>query len=180
MLWHISLLRGCQLVNELLSFLARHAPCHAKARRVCTVWLRNSLAWYAQLMLNIMYAIVVLIFFHRALYAKQIGTLLTGVKNANLPGLKNLAMELRKLCCHPVCVRACVCLCLLLFVRLCLCACDSACLSLRSLTLDRGACCSIRCAFSLFASWPLDGAFFAPPIILLSFYRTANIGSGTN
>ncbi|KAF5833766.1 P-loop containing nucleoside triphosphate hydrolase protein [Dunaliella salina] len=37
----------------------------------------------------------------KALYAKQIGTLLTGVKNANLPGLKNLAMELRKLCCHP-------------------------------------------------------------------------------
>jgi chromodomain-helicase-DNA-binding protein 7 len=39
---------------------------------------------------------------HRALYSKQIGALLGGVASKNLPGMRNLAMELRKLCCHPV------------------------------------------------------------------------------
>lgn len=32
----------------------------------------------------------------RALYGKQIGALLGGVAQKNLPGLRNLAMELRK------------------------------------------------------------------------------------
>ncbi|WIA09219.1 hypothetical protein OEZ85_008629 [Tetradesmus obliquus] len=39
--------------------------------------------------------------YYRALYAKQIGSLLQGVAAKNLPGMRNLAMELRKLCCHP-------------------------------------------------------------------------------
>ncbi|KAG2496454.1 hypothetical protein HYH03_005678 [Edaphochlamys debaryana] len=38
--------------------------------------------------------------YYRALYEGQIGALLGGVKQANLPGMRNLAMELRKLCCH--------------------------------------------------------------------------------
>lgn len=40
--------------------------------------------------------------YYRALYSKQIGHLLQGVAAKNLPGMRNLAMELRKLCCHPV------------------------------------------------------------------------------
>ena len=32
----------------------------------------------------------------------QIGALLTGCNAKNLPNLRNLAMELRKVCCHPV------------------------------------------------------------------------------
>ena len=43
----------------------------------------------------------------RALYSKQIGALLGGGAGKNLPNMRNLAMELRKLCCHPVSV--CVC-----------------------------------------------------------------------
>ena len=38
----------------------------------------------------------------RALYSKQIGALLGGGAGKNLPNMRNLAMELRKLCCHPV------------------------------------------------------------------------------
>ena len=40
--------------------------------------------------------------YYKALYEKDIATLLTGVKSSALPGMRNLAMELRKLCCHPV------------------------------------------------------------------------------
>jgi len=40
--------------------------------------------------------------YYRALYSQQIGALLGGGSNKNLPGMRNLAMELRKLCCHPV------------------------------------------------------------------------------
>jgi hypothetical protein len=40
--------------------------------------------------------------YYRALYAQQIGSLLGGGAQKNLPGMRNLAMELRKLCCHPV------------------------------------------------------------------------------
>jgi hypothetical protein len=32
----------------------------------------------------------------------QIGTLLAGTGAKNLPNLNNLAMQLRKVCCHPV------------------------------------------------------------------------------
>ena len=32
----------------------------------------------------------------------QIGALLGGVSTKNAPQLQNLAMELRKVCCHPV------------------------------------------------------------------------------
>lgn len=39
--------------------------------------------------------------YYRALYSQQIGALLGG-GNKNLPNMRNLAMELRKLCCHPV------------------------------------------------------------------------------
>lgn len=45
--------------------------------------------------------------YYRALYSQQIGTLLGGVSNKNLPGMRNLAMELRKLCCHPVSAWGC-------------------------------------------------------------------------
>ena len=41
-------------------------------------------------------------FVYRALYARDIGALLGGSSNKNLPNMRNLAMELRKLCCHPV------------------------------------------------------------------------------
>ena len=34
--------------------------------------------------------------YYRAIYGKQIGTLLGGGQRRNLPGLRNLAMELRK------------------------------------------------------------------------------------
>lgn len=44
--------------------------------------------------------------YYKALYAQQIGALLGGSKN--LPGMRNLAMELRKLCCHPVSAVVCV------------------------------------------------------------------------
>lgn len=40
--------------------------------------------------------------YYKALYGKQIGALLGGGAGKNLPGMRNLAMELRKLCCHPV------------------------------------------------------------------------------
>ncbi|GLC56571.1 hypothetical protein PLESTB_001122300 [Pleodorina starrii] len=40
--------------------------------------------------------------YYRALYEGQIGALLGGASAKNLPGMRNLAMELRKLCCHPV------------------------------------------------------------------------------
>uniref|UniRef100_A0A061RW02 Chromodomain-helicase-DNA-binding protein 7 n=1 Tax=Tetraselmis sp. GSL018 TaxID=582737 RepID=A0A061RW02_9CHLO len=39
--------------------------------------------------------------YYNALYRKDIGTLLAGTAGKNFPGLRNLAMELRKLCCHP-------------------------------------------------------------------------------
>ena len=32
---------------------------------------------------------------------RQVGTLLGGAQKAALAGMRNLAMELRKLCCHP-------------------------------------------------------------------------------
>lgn len=38
--------------------------------------------------------------YYRALFANQIGTLLTGVSTKNLPGLRNMAMELRKASIH--------------------------------------------------------------------------------
>jgi hypothetical protein len=44
--------------------------------------------------------------YYKALYGKQIGSLLSGGASKNLPGMRNLAMELRKLCCHPVSLRA--------------------------------------------------------------------------
>ncbi len=37
----------------------------------------------------------------RAIYSKEVGTLLDGATRSNLGGLRNLAMELRKVCCHP-------------------------------------------------------------------------------
>ena len=40
--------------------------------------------------------------YYRALYGGQIGALLGGGSNKALPQMRNLAMELRKLCCHPV------------------------------------------------------------------------------
>jgi SNF2 family DNA or RNA helicase len=40
--------------------------------------------------------------YYKSLYEKDIGALLQGVKQSALPGMRNLAMELRKLCCHPV------------------------------------------------------------------------------
>jgi hypothetical protein len=40
--------------------------------------------------------------YYKALYSQQIGALLGGGSNKNLPNMRNLAMELRKLCCHPV------------------------------------------------------------------------------
>jgi chromodomain-helicase-DNA-binding protein 7 len=43
--------------------------------------------------------------YYRAIYGKQIGTLLGGVQRKNLPGLRNLAMELRKVRAWP-CVQA--------------------------------------------------------------------------
>lgn len=39
--------------------------------------------------------------YYKAIFEKQIGTLLAGVSQKNAPNLKNLAMELRKVCCHP-------------------------------------------------------------------------------
>ncbi|KAL3151223.1 hypothetical protein ABBQ38_013064 [Trebouxia sp. C0009 RCD-2024] len=39
--------------------------------------------------------------YYKALYSNQIGALLTGCSAKNLPNLRNLAMELRKVCCHP-------------------------------------------------------------------------------
>lgn len=38
----------------------------------------------------------------QALFENQIGTLLKGNKQSQLPQLRNLCMELRKVCCHPV------------------------------------------------------------------------------
>jgi len=39
--------------------------------------------------------------YYKAIFEKQIGALLGGSSRANLPNLRNLAMELRKVCCHP-------------------------------------------------------------------------------
>ncbi|KAL0028186.1 hypothetical protein WJX79_000439 [Trebouxia sp. C0005] len=39
--------------------------------------------------------------YYKALYSNQIGALLNGCNAKNLPNLRNLAMELRKVCCHP-------------------------------------------------------------------------------
>ncbi|CAK0786707.1 hypothetical protein CVIRNUC_009921 [Coccomyxa viridis] len=39
--------------------------------------------------------------FYNGIYEKQIGALLGGVSTKNAPQLQNLAMELRKVCCHP-------------------------------------------------------------------------------
>ena len=39
--------------------------------------------------------------YYKAIFEKQIGTLLGGVSQKNAPNLRNLAMELRKVCCHP-------------------------------------------------------------------------------
>lgn len=44
--------------------------------------------------------------YYRGLYNRDIGTLLSGASNKNLPNMRNLAMELRKVCCHPVRVHA--------------------------------------------------------------------------
>ena len=40
--------------------------------------------------------------YYRALFEGSIGTLMAGATPKNTPNLRNLAMELRKLCCHPV------------------------------------------------------------------------------
>lgn len=40
--------------------------------------------------------------YYKALYENQIQSLLSHSKNTELPNLRNLAMELRKVCCHPV------------------------------------------------------------------------------
>jgi hypothetical protein len=40
--------------------------------------------------------------YYRAIYGKQIGALLAGASTKTMPQLRNLAMELRKVCCHPV------------------------------------------------------------------------------
>ncbi|KAL4858846.1 Chromodomain-helicase-DNA-binding protein 6 [Chlorella vulgaris] len=39
--------------------------------------------------------------YYKALYENQIATLLAGASTKNMPGMRNLAMELRKVCCHP-------------------------------------------------------------------------------
>ncbi len=44
--------------------------------------------------------------YYRALYGKQIGALLGGGSSKSMPQLRNLAMELRKVCCHPVSAQA--------------------------------------------------------------------------
>ncbi|KAL4423047.1 hypothetical protein ABPG77_002081 [Micractinium sp. CCAP 211/92] len=38
--------------------------------------------------------------YYRAIYENEIGTLLAGASSKNLPNMRNLAMELRKVCCH--------------------------------------------------------------------------------
>jgi chromodomain-helicase-DNA-binding protein 7 len=40
--------------------------------------------------------------YYKAIYSKQIGALLGGASTKTMPQLRNLAMELRKVCCHPV------------------------------------------------------------------------------
>lgn len=40
--------------------------------------------------------------YYRAMYEGQISALMGGATGKNVPGMRNLAMELRKLCCHPV------------------------------------------------------------------------------
>jgi SNF2 family DNA or RNA helicase len=40
--------------------------------------------------------------YYKALYERQIGALMAGASIKNMPNMRNLAMELRKLCCHPV------------------------------------------------------------------------------
>lgn len=39
--------------------------------------------------------------YYKAIFTKQVGSLLAGASNKNLCNLRNLAMELRKVCCHP-------------------------------------------------------------------------------
>lgn len=39
--------------------------------------------------------------YYKAIFEGQIGALMAGAKPKNLPNLRNLAMELRKVCCHP-------------------------------------------------------------------------------
>ena len=39
--------------------------------------------------------------YYRAIYERRVDALLAGGGKANLPNLRNLAMELRKVCCHP-------------------------------------------------------------------------------
>ncbi|KAK9835518.1 hypothetical protein WJX74_002180 [Apatococcus lobatus] len=39
--------------------------------------------------------------YYKAIYSKQVSTLLAGAMSKNMPNLRNLAMELRKVCCHP-------------------------------------------------------------------------------
>ena len=39
--------------------------------------------------------------YYKAIFERQIGTLLGGSGQKNVPNLRNLAMELRKVCCHP-------------------------------------------------------------------------------
>jgi SNF2 family DNA or RNA helicase len=39
--------------------------------------------------------------YYKALYENQIATLLKGASQQALPNMRNLAMELRKVCCHP-------------------------------------------------------------------------------
>ncbi len=40
--------------------------------------------------------------YYKAIYSREIGTLLAGASSKNMPNLRNLCMELRKVCCHPV------------------------------------------------------------------------------
>jgi hypothetical protein len=39
--------------------------------------------------------------YYKGLYNRDIATLLSGASHKNLPNMRNLAMELRKVCCHP-------------------------------------------------------------------------------
>jgi len=39
--------------------------------------------------------------YYKAIFEGHIGTLMAGAASKNLPNLRNLAMELRKVCCHP-------------------------------------------------------------------------------
>jgi len=39
--------------------------------------------------------------YYKAIFEGQIGTLMAGASAKNMPNMRNLAMELRKVCCHP-------------------------------------------------------------------------------